>query len=67
MSQNGAKKNGSAEPRDNYHVKFRPGQARWLREQVNEDEPYVPTVVKNIIDEAQRAGRQPKSHKKRKP
>jgi hypothetical protein len=35
---------------NNFHVRLKPGAARWLRNRTTEDEPTVPAVIRKIVD-----------------
>lgn len=47
------KTNKTTGPND-FHVYVKPGTADWLRRQVNRDQPSVPAVIREIVEEAQR-------------
>lgn len=46
-------------------VRIKPGTLDWLRERVNDDEPSVPAVVREIIEEERRRQTQKPSRRKR--
>lgn len=35
-------------------VRIKPGTLNWLRERINDDEPCVPAVIREIIEEERR-------------
>lgn len=35
---------------NNFHVRLKPGTARWLRTRTTEDEPTVPAVIRKLLD-----------------
>lgn len=38
-----------------FHVRVKPGTAEWLWNQVNEDAPSVPAVIREIVEDKKRA------------
>ena len=54
MSTKYIKKKTNEKRPNNFHVRFRPGTAEWLRGQVNDGAPSVPAVVKDIVEEKRR-------------
>lgn len=48
-----AKDDQKAIEANNFHVRLKPGMARWLRGKVNEDATCVPEVIRAIITKEQ--------------
>lgn len=48
-----AKDDQKAIEANNFHVRLKPGMARWLRRRVDEDAPSVPEVIRTIITKEQ--------------
>jgi len=59
MSQNNTKKNSGTAPPNNIHLRLRPGQTRWVHDQIDEDKRTPQDVVRDLIDEKRR-GQKPK-------
>lgn len=43
-------KDKKPDEKSNFHVRFRPGTAEWLRRKVDRDARTVPAVVKRIVE-----------------